>query len=480
MELINVLKQINSKVYTDNGDTAYITTFNANLDFFGLAGASRYNQKQVLDLFECAFDEDKALALKNLLYLRDIRSGLGERDSFRTCFKWLCNNHKDYAEILSRYIPKYGRWDDCLVALHTPLENTMIKKIQYQLVRDLDSKDVSLLSKWLPSINASSQKTQNEAKYLCKKMNMSYAEYRKILSKLRGARIIENNLRNKDYTFDYAKVCGGSMHKYRQAFFRNDYERYISYINAVKKGESKIHSKTLYPYQIIHEFKFDMSEIEKDAMQVKWDNYPKVEMDKNTIVVRDGSGSMTWPNNMPYDIATSLAILFSERLKGEFKNKFITFSSSPELVELHGDLYDKLVQVQQYRDISNTNIEKVYDLILDAVSKVDYTKENQIDRIVIISDMEFDNGVCGIPTFEIFEKKFNKLGYPLPEIVYWNVNARSIHFAAMAKNPKIRFVSGSSANVIENILNNTEIESAEELMLKTLSKYDFLKDEIQE
>lgn len=480
MELIDVFKQANTKVYTENNDTAYSTTFNANLDFFGLAGASRYNQKQVLELFERAFDEDKVLAMMNLLYLRDIRYGLGERDSFRTCFKWLCIHYPHYAKILLRYIPSYGRWDDCLVALHTPVENIAVQKIYVQLIRDLDSKenDVSLVSKWLPSINASSEKTRNQAKYLCKKMQMSYADYRKTLSKLRNGRIIENNLREKDYSFVYAKVCGGAMHKYRQAFIKNDFERYESYLSSVKRGESQIHSNTLYPYQIIKEFEYGMSEAEKDAMQIKWDNYPKIETDKNTIVVRDGSGSMTWPDNKPYDIATSLSILFSEQLKGQFKNKFITFSSNPKLVELQGNLYDKLMQVRQYRDMSNTNIEKVYDLILEAVSKVDYNKENQIDRIVIISDMEFDCGVCGIPTFETFEKKFNALGYSLPEIVYWNVNARSVHFAAMAKNPKIRFVSGSSANVLQNILNNSEIDSAEDFMLKTLSPYAFLKDEL--
>lgn len=473
MNLVTALEYETNTVYTENGDIAYSSTLDANLDFFGLAGASRYDQNQVLELFQAAFHEDPVLALKNLLYLRDIRTGLGERKSFRTCFRWLCKNHVDHAKKLVPYIPVYGRYDDLFATFHTPVEDVVFSLISKQLDKDLENSDgnISLLSKWLPSINASNSLARGNARYICQKLDISYSDYRKMLSSLRKGRIIENNLRLRDYSFDYSQVSAGAMHRYQHAFCVNDLSRYTQYVSSVEKKEASIHADTLYPYQIIKEYHKGMSEIEKKAMQLKWNQYPRSESETNTIVVRDGSGSMLWPSGLPYAIATSMAILFAEQLKGTFKNKFITFSSYPKLICLDGDLYDVLTQISKYDDCTNTNIEAVYNLILKALSKVEYTKENQIDRIVIISDMEFDEGTTHIPTFELFEQKFKALGYDLPEMVYWNVNARRPHFSATPENSKIHFVSGASAHVIENILSQKPALDAKEFMLETLSKY---------
>lgn len=94
---------------------------------------------------------------------------------------------------------------------------------------------------------------------------------------------------------------------------------------------------------------------------------------------------------------------------------------------------------------------------------------------MIISDMEFDQGTQGVPNYEEFERKFKALGYEMPEVVFWNVNARRVHFAAKADQPNIRLVSGASASVIDAILENRSL-SAEEHMLETLSKYDYLDE----
>ena len=108
------------------------------------------------------------------------------------------------------------------------------------------------------------------------------------------------------------------------------------------------------------------------------------------------------------------------------------------------------------------------------MDRPDFDPEDMVNRIVIISDMEFDYGVRGVPTYETFRDKFAKKGLKLPEIVYWNVQARNTHFAASTREPNIRFVSGSSQHTIDLILHGDPVDSAEELMYKALKPYDFV------
>lgn len=111
---------------------------------------------------------------------------------------------------------------------------------------------MSLLAKWLPSVNASNAETVRKAKRIARYLGMSDAEYRKTLVELRKKiRIIENHLREKDYSFDYAKQPSKAMFKYRKAFLRNDGERYNAFLEAVSSGEKQLHADNLAPYEIV-------------------------------------------------------------------------------------------------------------------------------------------------------------------------------------------------------------------------------------
>lgn len=479
MKLFDKIKEITSVVNTENGDIAYSTTMNYCIDLYGVINASRNNLNNILELFIKAYEENPRLALKILMSCRDVRGGSGERKVFRFIFKYLCKNESEVARQLVPFIIEIGRWDDIFEGLNTPVENTIIEIVKAQLEKDIEAvkknESISLLSKWMPSINTSNKETVLKGKYLAKKLNLNDSVYRKTLSGLRKGRIIENNLRKKDYTFDYEKVPSLAMHKYVKAFFRNDNERYNEYLSLVNKGEKKINVSNLYLYDIVSEYRKDMSEEEKKAMQVKWDNYSRSNNLGNTIVVRDGSGSMNYFNRgLPLRVATSLSIYFSEMLSGEFKDKFITFSRNPRLVELKkGSLYDKLSQIYCHGECENTDISKIYDLLLEVYKN---NKNEIIDRIIIVSDMEFDYGVSCESTFDTFKKKFNKLKVKMPEIVYWNVNARNIHFATNSKQPNIRFVSGASSSILDSLLIGKNL-TQEEFLLLAMKKYDFI-DEI--
>ena len=464
--------------FTEKQGLAYQTTGSYCLDYFSIIGGMRFNYQKSLNLFLKAYYENPILAIKLLFYARDIRQGLGERTIFRYTFNTLANMYPEVCSQLIEYIPQYGRYDDLLVCINSPVKNKVIDFIKKQLNQDIankqNNKPISLLSKWLPSINTSNKETRKLALVISSSLGMTKESYRKTLSYLRKDLIIENNLRTRDYTFDYQKVPGNAFYKYKMCFMMNDTDRYHDYIFNVKTGKNKINTKTIYPYQVIRTLEnYNSTPEEKETLDVIWNSFDRSKIKSKTIVVRDGSGSMCdYQPVSANSVATSLAILFAEQLQGEFKNKFITFSENPRIIDIKGNtINEKYEFISRFDDYSTTNIQAVYDLILNVYKHKDFKKEDALDQIVIISDMEFDE----IPDYQktsysYFKEKFEQLGFNIPEVVFWNVRARNAHFPVLNTELNVKMVSGASQNIIDMITNQTE-ESAYDLMLKTLEKY---------
>ena len=472
---IESLKKNASRTTTENCDITYSTTLNANLDFFGAAGALRRRLDEVAGLFEEALDEDKETAILNMFYLRDIRGGVGERDAFRKAYQAFAKKYPKDAVKLIPAVVDYGRWDDifCLMDLgNDKITSAIAEAVKQQLVKDIADasagKSISLCAKWMPSINTSSEKACANARVLARKMGLSEKEYRKMLASLRKyIDILERHMSARDYTFDYSKLPSKALMKHVKAFTRNDKERYEAYKEALSEGKIKAKTKAVYPYEIT-------TMEDRELREAMWRDIERYPGETKTIVVRDGSGSMGWMgfyNNkvQPIDVATSLAILFSEQLTGEFKDKFITFSSYPQFVDLSHKttLEAKLNKCRKFNECSNTDIMKVYKLILEAEKQCD--PKDWIERIVIISDMQFDQGTCGVPTYDEAKAMYKEAGIPLPKIVYWNVASRVDFPSSDLKN--VRFVSGLSQYTIEAILNDTAMDAVG-FMCTTLAKYE--------
>ena len=471
---IKELKKKSSETKTENGDTTFSTTLNANLDFFGAAGSMRKRIKEVPGLFEEALDEDKNTAVLNLFYLRDIRGGVGERDAFRAAYKVFAKKYPEDAVKLIPAVTDYGRWDDILCLLDEKneiLTRGVADAVRSQLYKDLsemkEGKPVSLCAKWMPSVNTSSEKTRKYAHILVKYIGIREKDYRKMLSVLREyIDILERHLSAKDYTFDYSKLPSQALMRHINAFINHDNERYTAYKEALASGKKKAKTKAVFPYEII-------KMADHELRESVWRDIERHVGDTKTIVVRDGSGSMgfsfeTVGGVQPIDVATSLAILFSEQLTGDFKDKFITFSSHPQFVDLSRKttLEEKLRKCQKFNECENTDIMAVYKLILNAEKKCD--PKDWIERIVIISDMQFDRGTKNVPTYEEAKQMFEEAGIPLPKIVFWNVASRVDFPSSDLKN--VRFVSGLSQYIIEAILKDTSVD-AEDFMKMTIEKY---------
>lgn len=465
MALWNVMKQQTNKTFTENLAVTYKSTNSRVLDFFSMGGALRTREpKEIEKILSQALAEDKLLAIKCLFYLRDIREGQGERRTFRESLKILSKEYPKETEKLLALIPEYGRWDDLFY-----LDNAEIDKIiKTQLEKDIGSKNPSLLGKWLPSENSSSSKTRELARKVRKYLGYSSKKYRKMLTELREKiEIVESKMSAKDWKkIDYSRVPGKATLNYREAFKRNDEKRYQKYIESLKKGDAKINTKTLYPYEIVRQAKRDYNE----TLEQLWKNLPDyTKDDKKGIVVADVSGSMM---GLPITISVSLAMYFAERNKGIFKNKFITFSEHPELQEVEGDnLTQKIRNLEDAHWDMNTNLQAVFDLILDSAVQDNLKQDDLPETIYIISDMEFDeacrhDGLTDRTNYEIIQQKYKEAGYKMPNIVFWNVDSRQNNVPVTENEKGVILVSGASPSIFKMVMEKT---TPQEFMLTVLN-----------
>ena len=468
MSYLDTLEKEASVTRTLNGARTYSTSSDACLDLFAVAGGMRgKSEKELFRLFDRAYIENPELAVKLLFYIRDIRGGLGEREVFRTLVRHLAKTRPGSARKNVSLIAEYGRYDDLLCLMRTPAQKEVVRVISSQLEEDLKALEarrrgdseahISLLAKWLPSVNTSNKEACRMGKRIAKALGMTDEQYRKTLVKLRAKiKIIENNLREKDYTFDYAAQPAWALLKYRFAFRNHDRERYAAFLSSVERGEVTMHTGTLYPYDIVRKaLNFRGTAFDRKALDVTWNAQEDCAPEGNALCVIDGSGSMySCGNPVPATVALSLEIYFAERNRGEFHNRFITFSRTPQLVTIDGkDIVDKVRYCRLFNEVSTTNIRKVFDLILDTAVKYRIPQSEMPETLYIISDMEFDRCAedSSLTNFEYAKQQFEAHGYNLPKVVFWNVQSRNMQQPVRMNEQGVALVSGCTPRIFEMV-----------------------------
>ena len=468
------LKSTTSFTYTENGAICLSSSGNALVDLYSTIGALRNAASdRKIDLFEKAIKDNKELAAKILFYGRDIREGLGERETFRTLLAYAADNHK---EIVAPNIPLigfYGRFDDLYCLVNTACEDEMWSSMKEQFNKDLanmkEGKPVSLLAKWIKTPDASSVNTRKMGILTSQKLGYkNVAAFKKDLKALRKyLDIVEIKVSANNFdTIAYDKVPSNAMLKYRKLFGIKDADRFTKYIEDVTSGKTEIKANTLYPYDIVQKiFYGDKSPV----LDAQWNALPNyVSEDTNILVMADTSGSMSCCNYLPMASAVGLAVYFAERNKGAFAGYYMTFSSRPKLEKITGKTIFEKVRVPGIVD--NTNLEAAFDLILKTAIANKTPAEQLPKALVVISDMQIDSyQVHGADTFhETFAKKFAAAGYEIPNVVYWNVNSERDTFHADAYRKGVQLVSGHSATTFKNViqsLDKTPLEAMLDVIL---------------
>jgi hypothetical protein len=446
-------------VETTNGMGAKTSTLNECVNLFFQVGAMRGKDKNTLiSMFTNAYMEDPLTATRILFWVRDVRGGAGERQIFRDILEHLSVNATNVVRKNLSLIPEFGRWDDVLLLIGTELENDV-----FDLIRTALENEDGLCAKWMPRKGVI-------ANSLRKAFKMSPKQYRKTLVGL--TKVIETAMCAKDYSdVDYSKLPSVASSRYQTAFNRNDGEKYGEYREALVSGEAKVNAGAVYPYDVIKSIKGGGDKVVASKQWESLPNFMEGSVERVLPVV-DVSGSMSVsaggnPNLSCMDIAVSLGMYISERNEGNFKDAFITFDSNPTLQYLKGDLVQRLNQLKNADWGMSTNIQAVFELILNQAKMFDIPQDKMPTKVLILSDMQFneatgnrwsrDNDEWTPTAQDMIETLYEDAGYKKPDIVYWNLNASMTNFPVEFNKMGTAMVSGFSPSILKSLLSGASM-----------------------
>jgi len=169
------------------------------------------------------------------------------------------------------------------------------------------------------------------------------------------------------------------------------------------------------------------------------------------------------------DVAVSLGLYLSDKNQGVFKDTFLTFSGSPELMTLKGNVVQKAQQMVKSEWGMNTDLVKAMDKILSVAVKGNVPQEDMPQMLLILSDMQFDN--CARfddSAMQMIARKFESAGYDVPKIVFWNLNSKD-NVPVKYDTRGVALVSGFSPAIMKAVLSgDTEQFTPEGVMLKAI------------
>jgi hypothetical protein len=332
-----------------------------------------------------------------------------------------------------------------------------------------------LASKWTP-------RKGPIAAEIRKFFGMTPKFYRKSLVELTN--VVETKMCAKEWTsINFSHVPSVASSRYKKAFNRNT-PAYAAYVASLVKGDNpqvKVNAGAVYPYDVLKGAisgygsynKSTYTSVELDLIQKQWEALPNYVGDASVLPLVDSSASMTCAAGNSgmscLQIALSLGLYLADKNKGKFKDTFLTFSNSPKLINLKGNIVQKLMQMNT-GEVANTNLHAAMNKILEVAINGKVPQSEMPEVLLILSDMQFDQGVHRDETaMKMIERKFREAGYAVPKVVYWNLNAAYGNAPVKFDKSGAALVSGFSPAIVKPILaGDMEDFSPESVMLKTI------------
>ena len=490
---------------TENGAKSYDSTNDPRLDLF-FKTVRGMTPEYLFHLLEKSWDVSPRDTLRTMFYVRDCRGGKGEKKIFFDFMVWLWTNHRSFFEKNIPCIPFYGCFKDLKKiiesvekyysdrGLHvgTSLKNQIVSYWCDVLAKDVEAmnrnENITLAAKWVSIQDGS----------FCKQMKLTHKLFRKMVRLLRDKLdIVECKMSSGEWDKIYfERVCSVSMKRYNKAFQRHCEQRFSEYLESVKKGEKKMNVGQLYPSDIAGPYL--KSSTLDETSEVAWEQLLTKcrstlgKTNKKFMCVVDTSGSM---EGKPLEVAVSLGLFLSELYpESKFFRNFVTFSATPRLQKVEGDsLYERVKSIQTSDWSMNTNLQKVFTLLLE-----ESTPEDHPDVVLILSDMQFDSAfVCqnnvdylawgsgnepdmrdeSSTNLEEIERKYKEKGISRPRLIFWNLRSNTVDFPSTTSVSDCGLVSGYSPSIIDGLLEEGDI-SPMSLFRKTIdnSRYDLVFD----
>ena len=357
-------------------------------------------------------------------------------------------------------------------------------KEQLRQKLNADIMSAGLAAKWQPRQGAEANKIRSY-------MKLTPKQYRKLLVGLSNT--VEQKMCAQDWSgIVYPHVPSVAAGRYQKAFLKHDPAGYAKYKEKLVSGEAKINASVAYPYDVIR----SLNNGDKAVANAQWAALPNYleGSDENILPVVDVSGSMSGVavsgSVTAMDVSISLGLYTSERMGGVFKDQFVTFSATPELQKVSGNLQQRYEQMARSEWGMNTDIHAVFKLILNAGVKHKVPQSEMPTKLLILSDMEFDQCVVSgnsgargrhssgdevsVSAMEMIEKEFAAAGYKVPQIVFWNLNGRAGNSPVTYNKVGAALVSGFSPSIVKSVLGGEEMTPLS-ILLKTvmIQRYDF-------
>jgi len=413
--------------------------------------------------------------------LRDVIYGKGERHLGRIAMKWLFEKFPEKFCRVMDLVPEFGRWDDLYSFF--PNENSFgqceysqkaVKIFSHKLQSDYklmkNGFPISLAAKWVETENSSDDKKFKRVKTHCGEMKLHEKGYRVRNGAMRSyINIVEKAMCNKEFEkIDYSKVPSQAMNKLKKAFLRNDKPRFEKYITDLQTGAAEVNTKTLQPHEILANYMgknclnyWNIQESPDELVEAQWKTLvhetKKLSVLDKTLVVSDTSGSMFGETGLPIKVSVALGLLISECCScNSFKNQIITFDQCPQFFEFFEEdtLLTKIQKIAKAQWGCNTDLIKTFSIILKRAVEYKLAPEEMPERVIMISDMQFDQACSGnaFSNFEIIDQMFLQAGYTRPTLVFWNVAHRTLDFPAQRDFKNCALISGFSQNVLKTVI----------------------------
>lgn len=449
---------------TENQDVAFKSSGNPLVDLFFIIGNINIDLLNLLDRFDKAFAVDPERTIRIVGWSRSIRKGAGRRLNLRRIYE----NRPYLGKLLPTFFEEEGYVKDLLYL--SPSQ--FIESFQISLLRDTSYK--YYYYKYCPRKGPVFNRIR-------KALGMTPKELRKLLVSAATTEQLMSSNRWDEIV--YSQVPSLCMNNNRKHFLRHDTERFSEYIDNLSEGIGKINAGVSTPLDFLnnristpmfwHSHTTYLKLEDEKGLNEQWNAMVEQTIPKisgNIIPVVDTSASMvTHTADEPIAIGIGLGLVCAQAIRGDFHNQMITFSERPSFVSFNDTdtLAEKIGKIPSI--VQNTNLRSVFQLILNRAILHKVPPADMPDTILIISDMQFDQGTRDYSTHEDIREMYASSGYRMPWVIYWNVggyntlpvtndNGVLLYSGPSARNLDMIIQSASMIDMVETLTNKPDFD----------------------
>ncbi len=432
---------------TENGALQLRSTGNACLDLFAEAGSARgisfSNPQRLEDMFLAAYAEDPATATLILYWLRAVREGAGERNVFHVLHKLLATLSPEAVRRNLSLLGELGCYKDYVrVAVDMPELEGEVVRLFAEGVRA----GSHYACKWLP-------RRHRLYALVRQALGMTGGDFRRHVA-AHAATVEQQLCAGKLGEVEYGKLPSLALNRYKKLFLRRDRERFLASLECDGVNASVLFPHDVFPRIPYEGYNESLSAEEQAVINAQWAALPDfMEGGAGILTVLDTSGSM-WRRGplSPHRVAFALALYCAERVGEPFRHQVIEFSERPQWIDLsrQDTPAARMAELARHSIVANTDVAAVFRLILRRAKKVKLPAEAMPRRVLILSDMQFDQGAnYNVTLMDELRAQYKYAGYAFPGVVYWNLAASN---TGVADKENCALISGYSPRILKAVL----------------------------